>query len=221
MSFSSQLCVRPQVNNFTVPVTFLCSFWRPIMNHFTMSLLNTAVAVLSSKKTALSHPVIWNWSCQTPVCVKITAENTDTVAYNRVFEIFHSYFIDEHWQKHAENLVCSYAETYSLTLFFTCAPDIMQFSVFPVNFSHLCTQAPPHVMLYKNIAWVDSRVCLSALSIPSYTTKFLPMKHGGKMVNMHNSRACRFSHPYGLVQEVSSPPFFTCISSCTWHNAKK
>ena len=135
MSFSSQLCVRPQVNNFTVPVTFLCSFWRPIMNHFTMSLLNTAVAVLSSKKTALSHPVIWNWSCQTPVCVKITAENTDTVAYNRVFEIFHSYFIDEHWQKHAENLVCSYAETYSLTLFFTCAPDIMQFSVFPVNLS--------------------------------------------------------------------------------------
>lgn len=184
MSFSSQLCVRPQVNNFTVPVTFLCSFWRPIMNHFTMSLLNTAVAVLSSEKTALSHPVIWNWPCQTPVCVKITAENTDTVAYNRVFEIFHSYFIDEHWQKHAENLVCSYAETYSLTLFFTCAPDIMQFSVFPVNFSHLCTQAPPHVMLYKNIARVDSRVCLSAWSMEVKWSTCTTQEHADSHIHM-------------------------------------
>lgn len=55
---------------------------------------------------------------------------------------------------------------------------------------------------------VDSRVCLSALSIPLYTTKFLPVKHGSKMISMHNYRACRFSHPYDLVQKVSSPLFF-------------
>lgn len=54
----------------------------------------------------------------------------------------------------------------------------------------------------------------------SIPTKFLPMEYGSKMIGMHNYRACRFSHPYGLVKEVSSPPFLTCISSCTWHNAK-
>lgn len=83
-----ELCVRPQVNDFIVPVTFLCSFWRPIMNHFTMCVLRTAVAVLSSNKTALSNPVIWNWTCKTPACVKVTAENTDTAVCSGVFKIF-------------------------------------------------------------------------------------------------------------------------------------
>lgn len=64
---------------------FYCHFGGPSSIISYCALLNAVITVFPSIKTTLSHPVILKRSCQIPACVKMTAENIDTVGYNAVF----------------------------------------------------------------------------------------------------------------------------------------